>query len=233
MIVISNSLPKSASTLIFRMEAEIIRRTLSRNGQDAFHERFPKYDLNPLVWSDVLALCRIDLAHGTFAVKTHHSAGRSIRLIQRLGLSRATFCYRDPRDVLLSALDHGRKSRAKEPPQAAFDNFHSIEQSIPNVRAMLNKAWTWVDEPRTLMIRYEDTIEDLFKVLQQVVAFLELPADEGLLRELVERENANRAQSPNFNTGATGRWRREMTPEQIARCNEAFRPFLERFDYPM
>lgn len=79
-----------------------------------------------------------------------------------------------------------------------------------------------------LMLKYEDYVADKQAALGRLFGYLGLGvpgSGEGALKELFDVHATSTSPEASI-----GRWRRDLTPEQQARC-EVFAPFLERLGY--
>jgi hypothetical protein len=160
---------------------------------------------------------------------------------------RKVLVVRDPRDILVSqffsiATSHQTPGAAK---RAEFlerrDHARRIGidayalERAPVVKAILRR---YADEllpvPGTLVATYEELVTDLGPWLRRALAFLDLPADEALVAELItasrpapEREDvtAKRRQV------TPGDHRRKLEPETIAALDEQLGPELAAFGY--
>lgn len=231
MILISASLPKSGSTLIANYQEDLLAALFPSNGQaqlrKAFQGRFIG-SLNPIVIARLLA---IHARHGTIVVKTHSAATPLLRALINAGVARATYCYRDPRDVVLSSIDHGKRSRAGEDPARAFIDYTTIDDAIPKVQSLIQRWQSWHIFGKAQMIRYEELMADKLGSLRAMAGHLGWGADDQLLNDLVARHTPKKGVSYNFNKGTTLRYQTEMTPEEIARCTRAFRDILVQYQY--
>src|SRR5215471_8147671 len=111
MIVISSSLPKSGSTLVANLQEDLLAMCEPENGQGAFREAFGGRfveEITPWVAAKLMA---IHEKWGSMVVKTHCRVTWSVRALVVSGVARATYCFRDPRDVILSAMDHCRRDK--------------------------------------------------------------------------------------------------------------------------
>jgi hypothetical protein len=84
---------------------------------------------------------------------------------------RTIYCFRDPRDTLLSAMDHGKKA-------LAAGESHPFVKLIEFADA-LQAATGWVriwhryaDMPNVLSVRYEEMMQDPVMVTEKMEGFL-------------------------------------------------------------
>lgn len=231
MIVISSSLPKSGSTLIANYQEDLLTVLFPTNGQAQLHRAFKGRFIGKLSPAAIARLLYIHARYGTIVIKTHSAATPLIRYLIDLGVAKATYCYRDPRDVVLSSIDHGKRSRDGKDSARAFIDFTNIDTAIPRVQNLIRRWRSWHTFGNVHMIRYEALMDDKLGSLRMMAAHLGWDAGEDQLKELVERHTPKRGLSHNFNKGTSLRYKTEMTPEEIARCTSAFHDILVQYQY--
>ncbi len=230
MILISSALPKSASTLIADYQEELLKVAGRRSGQAKLHEIFNGRYIDRLGPLEVVRLIYLGARYGSLVVKTHSSPQPLVRALVLLGLAKATVCYRDPRDVVLSVIDHTERSRKGLAPPA-FTGFEDVEGSIPRVRSWLTLVDRWERFGRAHFIRYEDLMEDHGRELRKMVEYLGWDISESELEEVVRKKESGKATSWNFNAGRSQRYLSEMAPSEIEAATRAFERFLTDHGY--
>jgi hypothetical protein len=235
MIVISSSLPKSGSTLIANYQEDLLQTVEPRNGQQQLRAAFGGRFIGSLSAPTIARLLFIHARYGSVVVKTHSSVNPLIAALIRSGVARATYCYRDPRDVILSAIDHGARSRRGDDPSGAFREFETIGNSIPQVQGLVSRWQSWHRFGRVHFIRYETLMDDKLGHLQALSDYLNWRLPDEQLAAIVDRHDPKkkRGGSHNFNKGTTFRYKTEMSAEDIARCSTAFHDILASYNYEL
>ncbi|WP_229801966.1 hypothetical protein [Paramylibacter ulvae] len=142
-----------------------------------------------------------------------------IELINQGGaLVQAT--YRDPREMALSMLDHGRKSRKLGEP--AFSEINNLHDAMDNIRGQIDSLTQWLYRPHCLPIYYSDLAFSQIDTTRRILAQLQLEIDP---RRVVQHVNQNRFTQ--MNKGIKDRYRHEMTPAQSRAFKQAFPQFYE------
>ena len=241
MIVVCASLKKSGSGWYFNMTNDLLVqaghqdvRMLRRDYALANVLLEENCRINP----NAINLARLLPAHrkgNTFAVKTHAGPTPSLRLLMNLGIAKTTYIYRDPRDVVLSALDHGKRVR-KAGQANVLATLRNVEDAVHYVRPLLDDWEAWTRTHQALMIRYEDLVVDALGVLDRLAGFLRLDVSQDDLREVVacyapRDQNTVVQQRTHFNKGVTERFRSQMSPAELALCQNQFGPYLQRMGY--
>jgi hypothetical protein len=175
----------------------------------------------------------------TFVVKTHGppSPGGLGYLLSRKIL-KATYCYRDPRDVAVSAFEHGEKIRAGGQ-MHTFGKLGSIEASIDFVKKLLSIWEEWLQCSRVfdhvLLVRYEDLLADRMGELGRLANFLEIEVAAEILGEIAKTyqvdPSSGNLKGLHFNKGVVGRFREVMNRQQLDLCQEHFGTYLQEMGY--
>ncbi|MFQ5569667.1 MAG: sulfotransferase domain-containing protein [Rhodothermales bacterium] len=241
MIVVSASLKKSGSGWYFNMTNDL----LVRAGHTDVRELRRAYRLQSVLRDDN---CRINpnLANissllfphfrgHTFVVKTHAEPTPSLRMLLSTGLAKATYIYRDPRDVVLSALEHGERVR-KANQSNILAELHSVEDAVRYVNLLLNDWEAWTKTDNTLVVRYEDLLDDTLRELSRLAQFLALDVSLDDLKAVaacyqIEKQDQVTQDRLHFNKGVAGRFRQAMSPKEIELCMKQFGPYLQRMGY--
>jgi len=244
MIILSVGLQKSGSGLLFNLTNDM----LIRGGYNDIREIRDKYSLTDFVkyyncnigeptLDKIQRLTEISLSGHTFVVKTH--AGINQHLIESINQNqlKATVIFRDPRDVVISAMDHGKKIRDNKE-NHTFSIYTNLEITIKSVIDWLNTIITWFELESTniLKMRYEDLIMKPEKELANLNDFLGTNINSDYQLSIFKRYDA-----PNldvfakdylhFNEGKIGRYKSTLTNDEINQCNHAFDKYLPLLGY--
>ena len=148
---------------------------------------------------------------------------------------------RDPRAVFAS-----RKAAAREdwgawadmPPGKFAQTWLSFHRDRQNNRDLLGD--------RYLELRYEDLRHDTPRVLGQLLGWLQIPASDGVLAEMQQKNALDQLQTAGeddaarqfygtrgnfFRSGKTDGWRSELTPAEIAAIDNAAGDVMVQFGY--
>jgi hypothetical protein len=199
MIIVSAGLRKSASTLAFLYQIEIIKHAKKRNGQSILE----KY------------------ASG----KGYRGNGEPsiyLKLLVKLGIVRVTYNFRDPRDAIISMMDHGKKTRLKFDARGekysdrGFGNIYTVRDAVPRILPDIKSWLAWNSLDGTLTIRYEDFICSKLHFLKQICKHINCSLTESELNTIIAKfEDKQKLDTANFNKGIVGRFKTEMTEEEI------------------
>jgi acyl carrier protein len=123
---------------------------------------------------------------------------------------------RDPRDLLCSAIAFWKL----QPRMAMI----MLATTIPRLARIARHAG-----PDTIVIRYEDLVRDPMTTRQSLSEFLDL--DLRVSQIAGDDPNPDSHRTSRDPAASIGRWRNDLTPDQVEACEAAFGPYMREFDY--
>lgn len=239
MIIVSAGLRKSASTLAFLYQIEIIKHAKKRNGQSILEKYASgKGYRGNLNLKTIILLLYINFVYGDVVLKTHGEPSIYLKLLVKLGIVRVTYNFRDPRDAIISMMDHGKKTRLKFDARGekysdrGFGNIYTVRDAVPRILPDIKSWLAWNSLDGTLTIRYEDFICSKLHFLKQICKHINCSLTESELNTIIAKfEDKQKLDTANFNKGIVGRFKTEMTEEEIQYCNSLFSDELNKMGY--
>lgn len=244
MIVISAGLQKSGSGLYFNLTNDLLQAAGKEDArqiraQYGLEELVEHYNCNvgDLNWEKLKPLISLHFKGKNFVVKTHNPPTSISTWLTRLNILRPTFIYRDPRDVVLSALAHGKKIVAKGE-NHTFAVCTSIEKTIPMVESWLETTvLPWLQSRSVLAVKYENLLADPIMEMERLAEFLDIQLDRASLENIYAQYEPNRLDDfqkdyLHFNKGKAGDFRSSMSTQELDLCNRSFQSHLEIMGYP-
>ncbi len=247
MIIISAGLQKSGSGLFFNLTNDLL---VAAGGKD-IHEIKEKFKLEGILKYYNCNIGELSESHLTpllplheegysFVVKTHHGPTTYLKMLMNKGIVKATCIYRDPRDVVLSALDYG-KQLAGEEKANPFASCTSIENTIPIVKSWLNNSiMKWLEWENIFLVKYENLITTPIEELKQLADFLDIDnkffnidLDAIYSRYYHEKLDDFQVDYLHFNVGEAGRFGTALQEKELNMCNQHFCSYLERMGYSL
>ncbi len=244
MIVISAGMQKAGTGWYFNLTNDLLIRA---GHQDVRFIR-DKFELNDMLLYhncniEVLSpfnLRRLEVLHHagfTFAVKTHSGPTAALKELVRKGIFKITYIYRDPRDVAISAFEHGNDLRSKRRTDT-FAKLNNLENAIMFAHDVLG-VWNQYRQLNQILIcRYEDLVSNPKREMIKLMDFLDLKLASSQLEEIIESYSQNRILNNkkmqgflHYNQGVSGRFKHQMTPENLALCNQYFGHYLQQMGY--
>lgn len=239
MFVLRFGVQESASLLLTRYTIDLVHAAFPSNGQGS-SEALISQGVIPGVrcfpWKGWES--RPELVHGLaeeqgpFVLKSHGPLTPAVRnLVATVG-AKATCTLRDPRDIVLSLIDHGALNRKHG--GGVFEECTTTENTIPFVQEICDAAPTWTSSSVPCLFRYWDLVSRPQAEIARLAQFPEVEVLEETIDEIVERERRGRHKGVSgFNTGLLTRFRNEMTPSQIELHNRALSAYITRLGYPV
>jgi len=237
MLVICYGIPKSGSTLAFKMVLEVLRNAgyeqphivnerIRAGGiavtpgslQGNFLKSTTKDSINELI--EAIGPSRM------IAVKTHARLTNDLfpwlEELQRKRTLQVVASYRDPRDICLSAMDAGEKSRAKSV-RKAFSSIDRLETAARKVTRRVADFRQWAALQGTLRLYYETVAFRPDEAISAIETVLGIKCDhEHVKRSVFEDANLfkNKAKSQRHLEDMDDLRRKELT--------QFFRKFIRR-----
>jgi aryl sulfotransferase len=240
MIILSVGMPRAGSGWHYNLIHDLMKTTGSADAREIRE----KYHLESILTEvncniGVLSARRLGmvaipaLMGKTFVIKAHAGPSSASRLLQRLGLLRITYIYRDPRDAMLSAFDYGQRALQKGHPNA-FSHLTDFQKSLDFIVEYVRIWDKWMKEKNVLIARYEDLLTNYDDEVARLVQFLKLNASDQQVQKVIENYRPSVAegqQGLHFYKGKIGRFRESYTAEEQAILNQKLRPYLTRMGY--
>lgn len=240
MIVLSVGMPRAGSGWHYNLVHDLMKTTGGAEAHE-IRERYRLQNILTEVNSNIgvlsarrLALVTLPALVGNiFVIKAHAGPTSASRLLQRLGLLRVTYIYRDPRDAMLSAYEYGLRALQKGRPNA-FSYLTDFQKSLSFIMDYTRIWEKWTQEKDVLIARYEDLLTNYDHEVARLAQFLKLNGSKPAVQEVIDRyrpETAEGQPGHHFYKGKIGRFRESFTAEEQAILNERLRPYLERMGY--
>jgi hypothetical protein len=170
---------------------------------------------------------------------------------------KVVYIVRDPRDVAVSQYHYHRKNRriADDSPIANFVDRFLAGEVCPHGSWGTNVA-SWLvtrkDDPRFLLIRYEDLVERPHTELSKMAEFLGLNPDRDRIAQAIDRSSAHnmrkleqiqhhlstltkdgRTDIPFVRAAASGGWKKELPIAEVAKIEQAWSPLMRYLGYTL
>jgi hypothetical protein len=137
---------------------------------------------------------------------------------------------------MISAMDNGRKARAKGR-RNAFSQLTDFNAAVEFMLSYL-KVWeAWIHTAATLHTRYENLLGDYDAEVLRLIEFLPVPLKSREVDTVLERYRPEKARGGqkgiHYSKGQTGRYREIFTNDELSILNDKFGPYLEQMGYEM
>lgn len=240
MIVLSVGMPRAGSGWHYNLIHDLMKTTGSADAgeiREKYHLQGILTEVNSNI--GVLSLRRLAmvtvpaLAGNTFVIKAHSRPTTWSRLLSAMGLLRASYIFRDPRDAMLSAYEYGLRALARGRPNA-FSHLNDFEKSLAFMEEYVRIWEEWQQERGVLIARYEDLLRDYDREAARLVEFYRLDGSRPEVREVIEKyrpEKAEGQEGLHFHKGKIGRFREVYSAEQQEVMEKQFGPYLQKMGY--
>jgi len=244
MLIISAGMPKSGSAYFYNVINELAlnskgftdARQIKNNRNLDQVLMWHNNNVGALSFKKLLKLCLISIVDGSFVVKTHNSPNRSVRILSMLGLIKIVYSYRDPRDVLLSATDHGEKIM-KDGESHTFAKMVNFDDALSNVKSWINIWELYTNMPSALCIKYEDMMDNPLEAVKSIKKHLDLSVSEEKTQEIIWKYSKDNPEGDrtgmHFNKPKNFRYLSEMTQEEQMKCRSEFGAALVKMEYDL
>jgi hypothetical protein len=242
MIVLSIGMPRAGSGWHYNLVHDLMKTTGAADARQ-IRKRYRLEGILTEVNCNIgvlsarrLALVTLPALMGnTFVIKAHAGPTSASRLLQRLGLLRITYIYRDPRDAMLSAYDYGQRALKKGHPNA-FSHLTDFQKSVDFIMDYVRIWERWMKEKGVLIARYEDLLMDYDKEAERLVEFLKLRGNNPEVQKVMDAYRPGAAegqQGLHFYKGKIGRFRDSYTAKEQAILKLKLAAYLQRMGYEL
>lgn len=248
MIILSVGMPRAGSGWHYNLIHDLMKTTGATDASDIREKYRLQGTLTEVNYNiGVLSARRLGmvalpaLLGNTFVIKAHAGPTSTSRLLQRLGLLRISYIYRDPRDAMLSAFEYGQRGLKRGRPNA-FSFLTDFQKSLDFIMNYVRIWDKWSREKNVHITRYEDLQTDYVNEVNRLVKFLKLNGDQAGARPEPSRSVQKVLESYHgpvvegqkglhFNKGQIGRFRESYSDEQQAQLKEKMGAYLVRMGY--
>ena len=239
MLILSNAMPKSGSSLLYHYTGEVIASHFSSTGHQELLKLIDENKLDgvggfvrTIDEETIDLLLKTCASHGPVVVKIHSPLTPFLQKLLKEGVIKATFGHRDPRDVILSAMDH--RLRSLRQGKSMFSAFTSVADSIETIKTSWWRSIIrdWHNSGLVCVFRYVDLITHPKQELRRLYKYLGMAVDDRAIDKIIEREQRMRKPGRNqFNQGKLFRYQQEMTPREIELCNAQLGELIKGLGY--
>jgi len=227
LIYFSYGMTKSASSFAYQLVQGIVKGTSMRllpvppaiRGNKA-----PENYVEPLsedVVGQILDWLPQDAAT---VIKTHGRPRSEVSRMVRGGTAFACATFRDPRDIAVSMLDHGRRSR--EAGIADFAQFETPRDTVDDIKRQIGVLDDWVGAEKTLLLPFDLLRLDPVAAVSDVLGQLGLEGDPAA----IAADLKDTRKIIHFNVGTSGRYRTAMSQEDQALFARTFADFIAFYE---
>lgn len=225
-IYISYGITKSASTFAWQLIKRIAINggmpvaTLTAKSKGA---NSPEDYIDP-VSDEKLQLIRAEVGDAPVVIKTHGGVTPAAARLVAEATAQVFVSYRDLRDVALSLLDHGARSRKQGIKD--FAQFYEVSDTIESIKAQVQRLEGWVRSCKPLLISYDELCFDTRSTISRIAQRLGVSAD---IDAIFNQFSSHKNLIGQFNKGERRRFEREMNMKTSAFFINTFYSYYETY----
>ncbi len=177
MIYISYGITKSASTFLYQMTEEVFRaagRPVARLGKPFRKTDFVENYFN-FIDHELLGEIQAAIGDQDIVLKTHGPPRGNVAQMVAVGEVLASASIRDPREIALSMVDHGTRSRRWR--TKAFSEFSDVRDTLNSLDIQLGCFQGWADTGALKVFTYNAICYDSAAVIQAIAEQISTSVD--------------------------------------------------------
>lgn len=241
---------KSGSLWYYRMTDDLIMS--SGNKHNALSPPHPpinnlrkgdKIKCDKLNFSNLISITSSLKKGYRYPIKTHSRPTIPLALFQLTFKNlKITYTYRDPRDVVLSVMDHAEKAR-RDDININIRDIRKIDEAIDFVKVEFKKWKKWDMYSKIFnveMVRYEDMVKNTAQELKKLRQHLQIQVTDDKIKEIVNKYRKDKydkreriRNNTHMNKGYSGRFLKEMDKEDIEYCQNRMIKEIKQMGYPI
>lgn len=239
MLIVSVSAPRAGSSWYYQMITALLVAA-GQQDAEALREKhrwlFPgatkNMNVGTLYGAKLLRLAALSQIFGTFAVKTHAKPTRFLRTLSQYKLAKSIFIYRDPRDRLVSIMNIAAKQREAGLVDRSFAHIQGFDDALEAVTTSYKHFEMWQKNPETMLIRFEDLVQNRNAEMKRTADFLGLSLnDEAITVALARFDEPNKEKRLHFVSGKIGNYKDVLSAEQIQQANRVLAEDIVKLGY--
>ena len=215
MIYISYGVTKSASTFLYQLTEEVLR---SAGRKPAVLSTAIKGRASPENYVDpingaALNTVRAEVQQNDVVIKTHGAPDSLVLTEVNEGRILASAVIRDPREIALSIVDHGTRSRFLG--IADFSQFTHPIDTLDTLKEQIVRFSRWTSSSRVLVFTYDQVCFNTADTIKQIATQIGVSVEPAV----VEQHFADRTSIGQFNKGKRNRYTELSEQDQSIFCH--------------
>lgn len=241
MLILNIGMPRSGTLWRYKIVRDLV---IAGGGTDGveIRKRFflspfislPNADLNTAKPKRLLPASIPSFLGYTYVLNTHTGPTNLAASMLKTGKMKAVYGFRDPRDCILSILEYSQ--RALPQYSADFLKIKNVEQAVSFMQIYIQAWQNWSALEDTLVVQYEEMLDDYHDVLDRIIQYLELEISPEKRKKITNtylpRQKPKEDVRIHFSEGRTNRFREEFTLEEQEFLLKSYHSVLDKMGYP-
>ncbi|WP_447041182.1 hypothetical protein [Vibrio parahaemolyticus] len=226
MIYFSYGMTKSASSFVYQLQERIIELSdydLVKLPEDIRGNKARENYIEVITNENVEKILAWLPENAATIIKTHSGPSDLAVELVRNKQALASATYRDPREIAVSLLDHGKRSRDKG--IRDFANFHAPLDTLGEIKTQINKRFSpWKNAENCLTINYsltKSSPEELVKFLIKQMGVNHVNVDDVLA------PFEDKSKIIHYNVGESNRYLNRFDQSDLESFNSEFSDFIK------
>jgi len=225
MLVISNGAPKSGTTLYYYYTRNLVQRNFETTSHDVLRDltkrgKLPGIgnflrEINPRILTELQAIVQ---ENGPLVIKVHEPANRNLlEQLQNKSIL-MTYGHRDPRDMILSGMDH--HSRVVPNGNTRLNGFVDFSSALSVAANWAGYSLEWAQSELAHVYTYKDLVTDAKTEIHRLANYLQIDVSDSEIETILSMEKESRSIGKReYNKGTLSRFQSEMSSDQLLRCS--------------
>jgi hypothetical protein len=239
MLILNIGMPRSGTLWRYKLIRDLV---IANGGKDGLEIRqkfllhpfigLPNADLNTTKFKRLFPATIPAILGNSYVLFTHDKPTPFAKAMLRSGIMKAIYGYRDPRDCILSILEYSQ--RAYPQYRAEFLEVTTVPEAVSYMETYMIAWKEWINLEGTLVIRYEDMLENFEIIIKQIVDYLGLNIPEEMLVDIKNNylpRKKSEHERTHFVHGKTNRFRENFSEAERNYLLEHYSDYLKKMRY--
>ena len=240
MLIINVGMPRSGTLWRYKLIRDLV---IAAGGSDGLEIRkkfllypfieTPNADLNTTKIKRLLPAAVPSFLGNTYVLNSHAEPTQFAKNLLRGRRMKVIYGYRDPRDCILSILEYSQ--RALPQYSSVFLKMQSVEDAAKFMDIYITAWRDWTSLKETLVLRYEDMLENYETCVGDILDYLGLKISENKLNEIISAYLPQKKPQDDvrihFQHGKANRYREKFNEEELVFLASSFGSILQKMGY--
>ena len=240
MIIMNVGMPRSGTLWRYKLIRDLVIASGGKDGVQIRNKYFlqpfiglPNADLNTITAKRLLPASIPSILGESYVLNSHAGPTNFSQYLIKTGNMKVIYGFRDPRDCILSILEYS--GRALPQYSASFLKVQTVEDAIKFMEVYLEIWEGWRETENTLILRYEDMIENYDSCIERIISYLDLklPGSKlSLIKSIyLPKQKPKEGVKIHFEHGKVNRFRDNFNQNELETLNNSYQQLLIKMGY--